>query len=186
MMETLQHFDEQILLWINGQYNIVFDQVMIFASGKLTWVPLYLVLLYLIIKRYRQFSIAILFAIASTLVLTDQLSVHLFKEVFLRLRPCYNPELQELIRAITGCGGQYGFVSSHAANSVGLITFLFFTYKPMPKWLSTILILYALMVMYSRAYLGVHYPFDLLGGALLGILCGLITGWLLKKIAHWF
>lgn len=185
-METLQHLDEQILLWINGHYSLVFDQVMIFASGKLTWLPLYLLLLYLIIKKYRYFSIAILLAVATTIALTDQLSVHLFKEVFLRLRPCHNPELQELIRSMKGCGGQYGFVSSHAANSVGLVTFLIFTYKPMPKWLTAILIFYTLLVMYSRAYLGVHYPFDLLGGALLGILCGLFTGWLLKKIGHWF
>jgi undecaprenyl-diphosphatase len=185
-METLQQIDQQILLWINGNHSMLFDYIMVFASGKFTWLPLYLLLLYLIIKKFRYFSIPILISVALTLVLTDQLSVHLFKEVFMRLRPCHQPDLQDNIRTIVGCGGQYGFVSSHAANSMGLVSLLFFTYKPMPRWLGAILIAYTIFVMYSRIYLGVHYPFDILGGAVLGFLCGLFISWLLYRAKRLF
>ncbi len=185
-MGFLQQIDEQLLLWINGHHTALLDYVMVFASGKLTWLPLYLLLLYLIIKKYRYYAIVILLGVAATLVLTDQTSVHLFKEVFMRLRPCHQPHLAEMLTTITGCGGQYGFVSSHAANTVGLVTFLIMTYKPMPLWLKGLLVAYALLVMYSRMYLGVHFPFDILGGALLGIACGLFTAWLLKMLSRLF
>jgi len=104
----------------------------------------------------------------------------------MRLRPCHQPHLAQMLTTITGCGGQYGFVSSHAANTVGLVTFLTITYHPMPRWLRGLLIAYALLVMYSRMYLGVHYPFDILGGALLGMVCGLITASLLKTLTRLF
>ena len=186
MFETLQNIDERWLLLINQHYSPVLDYLMIFSTGTLSWLPLYILLLYLIIRKFRMKAILILLMVALTVTLTDQLSVHLFKEVFLRLRPCHHPDLQDSIRTIIGCGGKYGFVSSHAANSVGLVTFLLLVFRPMNMILALFLIVYVLLNMVSRVYLGVHYPFDVLGGAFLGIICGLTTSHLTKFLISKF
>jgi undecaprenyl-diphosphatase len=103
--------------------------------------------------------------------LADQTSVHLFKNVFERLRPCHNPEIRELIHlAASKCYGKFGFVSSHAANSFGVAVFLALAFKT--RWFSWFILAWALLVSYSRIYLGVHYPADIIVGGLLGAVCG--------------
>jgi undecaprenyl-diphosphatase len=105
------------------------------------------------------------------ITLADQSSVHLFKEVFERLRPCHNPELQEYIHLVKGhCGGKYGFISSHAANTFALAVFLKNIYRI--RWLSVLLLSWATIVSYSRIYIGVHYPFDVIAGVVWGALLG--------------
>ncbi len=178
MLDFLLHIDKELLLAINQQHNVLLDYIMIFASAKLSWLPLYLLLAYFIIKRFKWHAILAFALVALTIALADQTSVHLFKETFMRLRPCHQPELTDLLRTIKGCGGQYGFVSSHATNSAALTAFLFVAYRPTPRWLTSILVFYVVLIMYSRVYLGVHYPSDVLAGAFLGICCGLFTGWL--------
>ncbi|MBU2553846.1 MAG: phosphatase PAP2 family protein [Bacteroidetes bacterium] len=182
MFDFLLHLDKELLLAINQQHSVFLDYLMVFASAKLTWLPLYLFLAYLIVKRFKWQSALVFVMIALTIAIADQSSVHLFKETFLRLRPCHQPDLTELIRTIKGCGGQYGFVSSHATNSAALVAFLFMVLKPVNRWLATLLIIYVLLIMYSRVYLGVHFPADVLAGAALGICCGLLTGWLFRVI----
>lgn len=99
----------------------------------------------------------------------DQISVQLFKDVFMRLRPCHNPEIADLIHTINGaCGGQYGFVSSHAANTFGLALFVGLIFKKHVPFLLKALLIWAAVVSYSRIYVGVHYPADLICGAILG------------------
>ena len=173
MLELLNNFDVAMLLWINGHHTILMDQVMLFASAKFTWIPFYLLLLFLIIKKYKYRAIIVLLFAAITITLNDQTSVHLFKNVFQRLRPCHQPEVVEHLRMIVGCGGQYGFVSSHAANSFGIVAFIALLFKK--KWITIMMIVWGLLIIYSRVYLGVHYPFDVLAGSIVGVIIGIIT-----------
>ena len=116
-------------------------------------------------------------------VLTDQISVELFKENFKRYRPCHNLNIKHLIHLVgDGCGGLYGFVSSHATNTAGIATFLFLLLrKKFPKY-SWLVFIWAALNSYSRVYVGVHYPADVMVGSLLGMAIGFFTFYLFKKV----
>jgi undecaprenyl-diphosphatase len=167
----LERLDQQLFLFLNSCYSPFWDKVMYAISGILIWVPLYLsILIYMGIKYRRKFIIILLFIILAA-TLADQVSVHLFKNVFHRLRPCHEPGLEGLVHLVNGnCGGLYGFVSSHATNSfnVALLSLLFIR----KRWVTISILLWALTVSYSRIYLGVHYPGDMICGAILGALIG--------------
>lgn len=178
MLSILKEADESLFLFLNGINHPIFDPIMVFISGKITWLPLYLILLVLLVRHYRWESIRILLFVAVLISLSDQLSVQLFKDVFERLRPCHEPHLQSLVHLVDGkCGGQFGFVSSHAANSFALAFFLGNLLSPVYKRSLTFLIAWAAVVSYSRIYLGVHYPADILVGAMLGV----VIGWLVLR-----
>jgi undecaprenyl-diphosphatase len=167
----LVRLDQQLLLYLNSINSPFWDEVMYAISGKLIWIPLYLaILIFLGIKYKRKFIVIFLFIILGITV-ADQTSVHLFKNVFQRLRPCHEPALEGLVHLVKGeCGGLYGFVSSHATNSfyVALFSLLFIR----KRWFTVMIISWALIVGYSRIYLGVHYPGDVLCGSMLGALVG--------------
>lgn len=142
------------------------------VSGQLVWLPYFLFIIFLFIKKEKKQSIfAILFVIIAVSI-ADWTSVHLFKNVFQRLRPCHNPALINIIRTVNKCGGQYGFISSHASNFFALATFSSLIVKK--KYFSILAFAIALLVIYSRVYLGVHYPSDVLGGAIWGFLIGFL------------
>ena len=165
-----ERIDQQLFLFINSLNSPFFDQVMHAISGKLIWVPLYVAILVFLGDKYkRKFFIIIIFIILAA-TLADQTSV-LVKNIFLRLRPCHEPSLKGLVHLVNGeCGGMYGFVSSHATNSfnVALLSLLFIK----KRWYSISIIAWALVVGYSRIYLGVHYPGDVLCGSFLGAFIG--------------
>jgi undecaprenyl-diphosphatase len=175
MIEILLKWDTQLFLFLNGLHSPVWDPIMIFASGKLTWLPLYLLLIFFIARKYGWKAIWWLLAIALVVVAADQVSVVLFKNALQRLRPCHTPELQNLIHLVGKCGGQFGFVSSHAANTFGVATFLSLVFSK--RWVTLSLLLWAVFVSYSRIYLGVHFPGDVLCGAIIGAGIG-ISIWL--------
>jgi undecaprenyl-diphosphatase len=189
MIKSLIELDQQLFLKINHWSGPGWDPVMRFISGPLPWVAFIVVAAILISrlgfagKKLRELNIIILVLIIAWAV-SDLGSVHLFKNVFERLRPCHEPSLAGQVRlAASTCGGQFGFVSTHASNSFTLAILSVLIFR-LP-WFTWAALLWALLISYSRIYLGVHYPGDVLGGALLGLLIAtfsfLLYTLLLKK-----
>ncbi len=173
MLDFLIEADTKLFLLINGWHSAFFDQVMVCISAKLCWLPLYLLLLYLLIKEYRKKTWILLLFVALVLVLTDQVSVHVFKNVFQRLRPCHNEELMPFVHIVNNkCGGMYSFVSSHATNVFGMVALMYGLLSRKYPWITWVLLAWGLLVMYSRVYLGVHFPLDVFSGAVVGYFLG--------------
>jgi undecaprenyl-diphosphatase len=181
ILESLIAVDKQCLISVNDLVGTAWlDQLMILASSKLASIPLYTFILYIIWKRFgTEQTLWILTTVAAMVVITDQGSVHFFKNVFQRLRPCHDLELSQQLVLVTGkCGGQFGFISSHAANVFGLSTFLVLIFSTHKWWL--LLLVWAAIVSFSRVYLAVHYPFDVMVGAIFGML----VGWAVFRISN--
>ncbi len=172
MINTLENIDHQLLLFLNGLGSEWLDQTMFFISSKWFWIPIILLIIFLIIKRYKkQFWIPLL-SLIICFTITDQTS-RLFKENIKRYRPSHNIELKQDVRTVNDyTGGQYGFFSGHASNSFGiaLLSLLFIK----RKWYSYLAISWAIIVSYSRIYLGVHFPSDIFVGALFGMTVAII------------
>jgi PAP2 superfamily. len=167
----LQHLDQQLFLFLNSLHSPFWDTIMHAISGRVIWAPLYLaILLYLGFTYKRKFLIILLFVILAV-TLADQVSVQLFKNVFHRLRPCYDPSLAGMVHLVNGeCGGHYGFVSSHASNSFNVALLSLMLIKK--RWYTISIITWASVIGYSRIYLGVHYPGDVICGAMIGAFIG--------------
>ncbi|MBN2662609.1 MAG: phosphatase PAP2 family protein [Bacteroidales bacterium] len=181
MLEKILEIDTQLFTKINSWNSTFFDTVMSAISGKLFWLPFFIFIVFLFFKKDKKKSLFVLFFLIFAVGLADYLSVHAFKEVFKRLRPCHNPDIANFVHLIKGhCGGKYGFVSSHAANffSIAMFSSLYIQ----KKWFYFLSFTIALFVAYSRVYLGVHYPSDVFGGALLGMLIAFIVYKISTKI----
>lgn len=181
MLETLKNIDTEIFLFLNGMHSPFFDFLMYWISSKVLWTPLYLYFIFLIYRRYGKNFWMPLLLIILAVGLSDFLSVHLFKNHFQRLRPCHQAALEPLVHLVKGkCGGSYGFVSSHAANMFALATGLWLTLGRKAT-AGILLFLWASLIAYSRIYLGVHFPSDIIGGALLGASISLILNLIATK-----
>ena len=173
MIELLKDIDTKLFLFINGNHTEFMDSVMSAATNKYTWIPFYLILIFFVWRKTKRNMWLVMLSVAILITFSDQISVHLFKETFQRYRPCHNLLLKDHVHLLDGyCGGQYGFVSSHAANTFALITFLILFFRN--KGFAVGVYIWASFVCYSRVYAGVHYPFDIVGGMALGIFLGLI------------
>lgn len=189
MFDKIEQLDQELLVKINSWHSPFFDEWMWQISHQWMWMPLYVFFIYVIFKKFKLASaVMILVGVGLCFLLADRISVMVFKEVILRYRPTHHLEigphlhLYEKSNGEFYRGGQYGFVSSHAANFFALSTYLFLLLKKQSKWWG-LLFIWAILIGYSRMYLGVHYPLDVIGGALLGIFIGWLVFKLLTKFA---
>ena len=170
MQEIIQE-DRSLFLFLNNLGSSSFDQFWILISSTWIWIPLYVIFLFLLFKNYKVRNlIFILIFIALGVTFTDQLA-GIFKTGVSRLRPCHDPTLTGLMRDVK-CGGKFGFYSSHAANTFFIATFMALLLFRKFKLLPYILFTWAIVVSYSRIYLGVHFPLDILMGSLMGFFTG--------------
>jgi len=182
-MQQLLLLDEQLFLWFNNLGQPAWDPFWRFITEPTTWIPLYLFLLILLVWQlgWRRFVPA-LFAIALTVWGCDTGSVALFKKQVKRPRPCHQEHLQPHMRlAAVHCGGAYGFVSSHAANTFGIAVLVGGMLTGKWRYLRYILFLWAGASAYSRVYLGVHFPGDVLAGGLYGAGIAALVGFAYRR-----
>ncbi|MDD5569936.1 MAG: phosphatase PAP2 family protein [Bacteroidales bacterium] len=172
IIEILNSIDTTITLFLNSLHSVFFDFVMYWLSDRFIWIPLYLFLLYIIIKTEKKKTYLILFCILILIIISDQTSCFI-KDTVKRLRPCHENSFG--IHIVKNyCGGEYGFISSHASNIFAISIFAIKLLKQNFKWITPSIIIWACIVSYSRIYLGVHYFGDVVCGAIFGSCLALI------------
>lgn len=164
-LQNILEWDKDLFLYLNGFNSDFWDTIMMLITRKETWIPLYLTLLYFIVKKYRFKAVLIIVALALVVAGADQLA-GLLKVSFQRLRPVHDPAIEHLVHNVLHKGGLYGFVSAHAANSVAILVFTSLLFKRRSYFY--MMLIWTVIFCYTRIYSGVHYPLDLLGGALAG------------------
>ena len=175
MINAIKTLDQQLLLAINRAHSPLLDAVMVFASNRLVWFPFYALLVGWLIYHFRRRALLLLPLVISAVGLADSITSRLFKPFFGRPRPCHDGRLVGLLHLPDGCGGMFGFLSSHAANSMALAVFLAVVLpEGRFRGLKIGTFVWCLLLSYSRMYLGAHYPTDVLGGAAVGA----FVGWL--------
>ena len=168
-LQTLVNSDTGLFLFFNGMHNTFFDYFMSAYSGKWVWIPMYVAIWYVMLRNFHwRVTLCCMLALALVITFADQACASWIRPYVERLRPS-NPDnpLTEMVHIVNNYrGGRYGFPSCHAANTFGLAFFIFYLFRK--RWLTVFMMAWALLTCYSRVYLGVHYPGDLLAGALVG------------------
>jgi|GWRWMinimDraft_6_1066014.scaffolds.fasta_scaffold07308_4 undecaprenyl-diphosphatase len=175
MFTFLNEIDHSLFLRLNSYHNPSLDWIMIGISNSKTWIPFYLFLVYLIFKSHTRNKA--IFYVLLTLIsvgISDYIASGIFKPFFERFRPCHTDSLKGIMILVGECGGKFGFVSSHASTSFALAFSIFFIFKK-KFGLYIFMIFWAILVGYSRIYLGVHFPIDIIFGAILGIIITFIV-----------
>jgi undecaprenyl-diphosphatase len=182
-IQRLVDIDKQVMLALNGSDSLYMDGVMKIYTNTVVWIPVAVVLLFLVLKNNTpRISLLVVLGVALTILASDQVSSGLIKPLVGRLRPCRDPEIMHLVDTFNGYrSGGNSFTSSHACNSFAIFTFVSLLIRN--RVLSLSLLAWAAINSFSRIYLGVHFPGDILCGAILGSVIGSIT-YLIYKFVH--
>lgn len=181
LIDTLKLWDTNLFLFINGLHAPFFDSFMFAVSEKLIWIPLYISVLFVLVKCWKKEAIWLIIAFVLCIVISDQISSGLIKHFVQRLRPSHADDLKGLVHLVNSySGGKFGFVSSHASNAFGFALLSSLIFKR--KIFTWFIFIWAVITAYSRIYLGVHYPLDVLGGIIVGVLVALVCYWTIKKL----
>lgn len=177
MLTTIQNLDRWLFYKINYEWtNSFLDTIFPFWREAITWAPLYVFLLVFVLANFGKKAWPWIIGLIITVVLTDQVSSSIFKPLVNRLRPCHDIQLADHIRLLlNNCSDSRSFTSSHATNHFGIAFFIYFTLRPYIKKWGYGFFLWAASISYGQVYIGVHYPTDVICGALLGSMIGYMT-----------
>lgn len=182
MLEQILQLDEQLFIYLNTLGSTTWDGIWLFITHKFAWIPFYALLLYLVYRHLGlKKTLFVMVFVALMITVTDQLS-NVFKHSFERPRPCRLENLKEIIRFVAPRCGRFGYFSAHAASTMALAVFIGLLLKKYIKNLIFILLFWSAIVAYSRIYVGVHYPLDIITGMAIGAL----IGYGFYKMATWF
>jgi membrane-associated phospholipid phosphatase len=188
LWRRIDEWDKWLFLKLNGEWtNSFFDFILPYFRDSVFWAPLYLFLIAFMVvnfgKRGWWWSLALL----GSVVVADMIGTRVFKEGVERLRPCQDPDFMPYVRLLLKrCSGSYSFVSNHAANHFAIATFLSLTFKGVAGRWVWLAYAWAFFISYAQVYVGVHYPSDVLAGALLGVMAGLLSATIVNKKAGSF
>lgn len=176
LMKKIIDFDKWLFVKINRDgANILFDLIMPFCRQIYFWFPFYLLILTFVLVNFKSKALSWLLTIGIITGLCDVISSRFFKPMIGRVRPCNDPDMASNLHMLAGyCGGNGSFTSSHAANHFGMAIFLFITLKHILGNWCYLFFAWAIIVCYAQVYVGVHFPLDVMGGALLGSILGYI------------
>jgi membrane-associated phospholipid phosphatase len=182
ILEKLEKFDQWLFIQLNtGTANSFFDAVLPYMRYGLNWAPLYIFLITFALLNFKSRGAWWVLFFIVTVALTDMTGNYVFKHGFERIRPCGDPDFHMHVRLLTSCSSGFSFVSNHAANHFGIATFFFLTMRPVIGRWAYIAFLWAAMIAYAQVYIGIHYPFDVLAGGLLGAGFALLTARFFNK-----
>jgi undecaprenyl-diphosphatase len=180
MLEKIISLDKKILVFLNGLGSQTYDPLWLFLTKQINWLPFFLFLLYLVFKKLGTKQTLIIVLFVAILLTVNNTITELFKAHFQRLRPCNDPEIKDIIRNIKP-SSSFSFFSGHSSNTMAVFVFLYAIFKEKYKYFG-FLILWPFIFAYSRVYLGLHFPTDIL----CGYTCGLIMGFLFYKAYQLF
>jgi len=183
VIDQLINLDIKLFLYLNGLGTEMWDGFWNFITYRFTWIPIYLLLLYLIyrISGWKGLFYYII-AISILILIVDQTTYYWFKAVFQRPRPSHEDSgISDIIRITGEPGGHYGFISAHASNTFAIAVFLGYQLKQVFRYSAILLTVWAVFISYSRIYVGVHYPADLICGALWGTFVAFFLLWIINK-----
>ncbi|GIL21694.1 MAG: phosphatase PAP2 family protein [Bacteroidota bacterium] len=186
MLENLIEWDKKFLIWLNSHHADWLDPIMYLITHTAFWIPLYGFLIFLVFKTYKKEGWIILIGAALTVLLCDQITSSFMKPFFERLRPSHDPSLAGLLHHVNEYrGGRFGFSSGHAANTFGVSLFVWLILHSHIRWIGAIFI-WATIMTYTRIYLGVHFPGDILVGGLIGLTCGWLSYKATQTLLKWY